>query len=223
MDQAQRDALAREHLPLVDGIVATMAIRFSGLVEPEDLRSYAMEGLADAIDRFDESRGVPFGGYAARRIRGAVYDGLAQASWLPRRLVRKIAFYRRADEMLSHASESPPPRDVIETTHRLADRLGEMAAAYVTTYDAAAGAQAAASEPQPDAESLLARKRHSEQVRAMIATLPESQQTLIDLYFYEDCRLAEIAERLGHHKSWASRVLVSALGRLKTAFERAGE
>ena len=203
--------------------MARLTIRFSGLVEPEDIRSYAMEGLADAIDRFDESRGVPFGGYAAPRIRGAVYDGLAQASWLPRRLARKIAFYRHADEMLSHAAESPPPRDTLEATHRLADRLGEMAAAYVTTYDAGASAQAAMSEPQLDAESLPARKRYSEQLRAVIGTLPQSQQTLIELYFYQDCKLAEIAERLGHHRSWASRVLASALGKLKTAFEGAGE
>lgn len=223
MDQARRDELARENLPLVESIVTAMTIRFSGLVEPDDIRSYAMEGLADAIDRFDESRGVPFGGYAARRIRGAVYDGLAQASWLPRRLLRKVAFYRRADEMLSYAAETPPPRDTLETAHRLADRLGEMAAAYVTTYDADAGARAAAAEPQPDAESLLASKRHSEHVRAVIGTLPDNQQTLIELYFYEDCKLTEIAERMGHHKSWASRVLVSALGRLKSAFERAGE
>jgi len=218
MDQADRDVLAREHLPLVERIVATMTIRFGGSVEPDDIRSYAMEGLADAIDRFDDSRGVPFRAYAASRVRGAVYDGLAQSSWLPRRLTRDIAFYRRADEMLQHQADAPPPVDTIETTHRLADRLGEMAAAYVTTYDATSRAHLQ-SEPTPDAEALLARKRHSEQMRAYIGTLPSSQQTLLELYFYEDYKLGEIAEQLGHHKSWASRVLVSALGRLRSAFE----
>jgi RNA polymerase sigma factor for flagellar operon FliA len=219
MDRSARDELAREHLPLVEKIVASMTLRFGGQVEPEDLRSYAMEGLADAIDRYDESRGVPFAAYAGRRIRGAVYDGLAQASWLPRRLMRKVSFYRRADELLQSAADAPPPLDTTETAHRLADRLGEMAAAYITTYDASASAQAAAAEPAPDAESLLSDKQYSEQLRAYIGTLPESQQTLLELYFYEDYPLSEIAEQMGHHKSWASRMLVSALGRLRATFE----
>jgi len=223
MDRAERDALAREHLPLVERTVATMTLRFGGLVEPDDIRSYAMEGLADAIERFDASRGVPFSAYALSRVRGAVYDGLAQASWLPRRLLRQVSFFRRADELLSHAADAPPPLDTYETTHRLADRLGEMAAAYVTTYDASASAQAATADPAPDAESLLADKQWSEQVRACIGVLPPSQQSLIHLYFYEDKKLSEIAEQLGHHKSWASRVLVSALGKLRTTFERPPE
>jgi RNA polymerase sigma factor for flagellar operon FliA len=222
MDQADRDELAREHLPLVERIVAAMTIRFGGSVEPDDIRSYAMEGLADAIDRFDESRGVPFRAFAAARVRGAVYDGLAQASWLPRRLMRDIAFYRRADELLQHQSGAPPPLDTVETAHRLADRLGEMAAAYVTTYDAGSR-EHLDDEPTPDAETLLQHKRYSEQVRAVIGTLPESQQTLIELYFYQDRKLGEIAEQLGHHKSWASRVLVSALGRLRSEFGRPPE
>lgn len=217
MDQADRDALAREHLPLVDRIVATMTVRFGGSVDPEELRSFAMEGLARAIGRFDPDRGVPFSAYANPRIRGSVYDGLARSSWFPRRLSRQISFYRRADELLGSAAEAPPPRDRIETVHRLADRLGEMAAAYVTTYDVERHADAAGAAP--DAESLLEQKRYSIQLRAQIGTLPESQQALLQMYFYEDVQLSEAAERLGHHKSWASRVLVSALRKLRNSFE----
>lgn len=217
MDQADRDALAREHLPLVDRIVAMMTLRFGGAADPDELRSFAMEGLARAIERFDPERGVPFSAYATPRIRGSVYDGLADSSWFPRRLTRQISFYRHADELLGGAAEAPPPRDRIEAVHRLADRLGEMAAAYVTTYDAERGAEAAA--PTPDAESLLQQKQYSQQLRARIGALPESQQALVQMYFYEGVQLTEIAARLGHHKSWASRVLVSALRKLRDSFE----
>jgi RNA polymerase sigma factor for flagellar operon FliA len=220
MDQAQRDALAREHLQLLERIVAAMTVRFGGAAEPEDLRSFAMVGLALAIERFDESRGVPFAAYASRRIRGAIYDGLAEASYFPRRMLRQIAFYQRADEMLQCSADDPPPRDTVETAHRLADRLGELTAAYVTTY-AADDTGVEASSPA-EAEDLLERKQYRARLQACIATLPESQQTLLRLYFFEDQQLSDIAERLGHHRSWAGRALNAALTRLRRSFGPAG-
>jgi RNA polymerase sigma factor for flagellar operon FliA len=216
MDQAQRDALAREHMQLLERIVASMTIRFGGVTEPDELRSFAMVGLASAIERYDESRGVPFGAYASRRIRGAVYDGLAQASWFPRRLMRQIAFYRRADEMMHYAAETPAARDTVETAHHLADRLQELATAYVTTY--AAGGLGEQASSQPEAEELVERKQYADRLQDHLETLPEAQQTLIRLYFYEDLPLSEIATRLGYHKSWASRALGAALGKLRRKF-----
>ena len=220
MDRDQRDALARDHLQLLERIVAAMTVRFGGAAEPEDLRSFAMVGLALAIERYDESRGVPFSAYASRRIRGAIYDGLAEASWFPRRLMRQIAFYQRADELLQFAADDPPPRDTVETTHRLADRLGELTAAYMTTY-AAEEPEAATASPA-EAEDLLERKQYSARLQACMASLPEAQQTLLRLYFYEDEPLADIAGRLGHHRSWAGRALNAALARLRREFGRAG-
>ena len=66
-------------MQLLERIAASMTIRFGGATEPDELRSFALVGLANAIDKYDESRGVPFSAYASQRIRGAVYDGLAVA------------------------------------------------------------------------------------------------------------------------------------------------
>ena len=178
-DQAERDRLAREHLPLAERLSAQMARRFADIADADELRSFALAGLATAIDRFDPARGVPFGAYATKRIRGAIYDGMAEASWFPRRLLRQIAFYRRADELLQSAADAPPPADAVETVHRLGDRLKELTAAYVTTYAADADREEAASPAE--AEQLLERKRFATRVRAYVATLPDKQRTLVDL------------------------------------------
>lgn len=39
-----------------------------------ELESLAFMGLAQAAIRFDPTRGVPFAGYASRRVWGAIYD-----------------------------------------------------------------------------------------------------------------------------------------------------
>jgi len=56
-------------------------------LDQEDLQSFARVGLWQAAARFDPKRGVKFPTYAARRIRGAVLDGLRAADWWARRRV----------------------------------------------------------------------------------------------------------------------------------------
>ncbi|MDD5307902.1 MAG: sigma-70 family RNA polymerase sigma factor, partial [Deltaproteobacteria bacterium] len=201
MDRTDRDQLARENMPLVERTVAAMRRRFGPGVEPDDLRSFAMMGLARALDRYDPSRKVPFGAYAEHTIRGAIYDGLAESSWFPRRLMRQITFYRRADDMLRHAADLPVPGDTVESAHRLADTLKELAAAYVTTY-AADGDNEEGVSPA-EADEIVDRKRLCRNLQAYVAALPHKQRQVIQLYFYENLNLPEICERLGFHKSWA--------------------
>jgi RNA polymerase sigma factor for flagellar operon FliA len=219
MDSADREMLAREHMELLDKLTNMMRRRFGAFVETEDLRSFAMMGLASAIDRYNPETGVPFSAYATPRIKGAIYDGLVKSSWFPRRLLRKISVYRKSDELMYHANEDPPPNDVVEATHRMADRLKDVAAVYVTTYAAQYDEEQDASPAQ--AEFDVDRKKYYAMVGAYLETLPTKQRTLLRMYFFEDAQLMDIASHLGHSKSWASRVLRSALANLREKFDEA--
>jgi RNA polymerase sigma factor for flagellar operon FliA len=53
-------------------------------VEEDDLVSYGIFGLFDAIEKFDPSLGWKFSTYARVRIRGAIIDGMRQSDWVPR-------------------------------------------------------------------------------------------------------------------------------------------
>jgi RNA polymerase sigma factor for flagellar operon FliA len=57
--------------------VRYVARRMSGVgaqLEIDDLVSAGTIGLIEAADRYDATRGVPFGTFAYRRIRGAIID-----------------------------------------------------------------------------------------------------------------------------------------------------
>jgi len=216
MDKANRARLAEEHLVMVERIVYAMRRRFGQAADVDEMRSFALLGLATAIDNFDASRGVAFSVYASVRIRGAVYDGLVGASWFPRRLLRQIAFYRKADEMLAQADGDPPPRDTVETAHRLADRLKELATAYVTT--GAAPGEEERHSVHPDAEDDIDKRRYRHAVNACLDTLTATQQTLLRRYYFDEEALKDIASDLGYTKSWASRALRVALEDLRKSF-----
>ena len=58
-------------------------------VEYEDLVSYGVFGLIDAIDKFDLLKDVKFETYASLRIRGAILDQIRKMDWIPRTIRQK--------------------------------------------------------------------------------------------------------------------------------------
>src|SRR2546423_11537267 len=83
-DKADHAQLIERHVPLVTPVVLHVAVRFPGYVDRQDLARAGALGLVEAARRFDESRGVPFDRFAARRIRGAILDSVRAADWAPR-------------------------------------------------------------------------------------------------------------------------------------------
>ncbi len=85
-----RGELITVYAPLVRFVVGRLGIPPTSLLEAEDLVSYGMIGLINAIDRFDPSRGVRFEAFASVRIRGAVIDQLRSLNWLPRSAISRV-------------------------------------------------------------------------------------------------------------------------------------
>ena len=83
-DEAGRAQLIEDHLPLVNHVVLQVAVRFPRYVDRNELARAGALGLVEAARRYDESRGVPFDRFAARRIRGAILDSVRAADWAPR-------------------------------------------------------------------------------------------------------------------------------------------
>ena len=71
-----RDELIVEYAPLVRFVVGRLGIPPTGILDAEDLISYGVIGLINAIDRFDPSRVVP----AAAPVRPARFPPAARAS-----------------------------------------------------------------------------------------------------------------------------------------------
>ena len=84
-DPRVRNELALFYLPIVRVAVGRLPAEMRAHWDGEDLESFGLLGLLDAIDRF-ESGSDPrlFPAYAHKRVRGSVYDELRRLDWLPR-------------------------------------------------------------------------------------------------------------------------------------------
>ena len=75
-----REEIVKKYIPLVKYIASRVIIGKSKYIEYEDLVSYGMVGLMDALNKFDEGRGMKFSTYASIRVKGSMIDELRKKS-----------------------------------------------------------------------------------------------------------------------------------------------
>ena len=84
-----REQIIIEYVPLVKVVAGRLAIYLGSNVEYDDLVSYGIFGLIDAIDKYDYGKGIKFETYASLRIRGAILDQIRKMDWIPRSVRQK--------------------------------------------------------------------------------------------------------------------------------------
>ena len=103
------------HMPLVAFVVSRMSTdnqKTLGL-DREDALAYGIEGLIQAIDAFDETRGTSFASFAVRRIRGSILDAIRKMDPLPRSIRKSAREVEHASQELSVTlGRWPSPREI---------------------------------------------------------------------------------------------------------------
>jgi RNA polymerase sigma factor for flagellar operon FliA len=87
---AARDAAILQDLDLVNRIARRFQRRLPPCVTFDDLASAGVVGLIQAVDRFDQTRGLKFKTYAQHRIWGAMQDFLRDEDPLSRTERRRV-------------------------------------------------------------------------------------------------------------------------------------
>lgn len=210
-------------LPLVDIIARQIVRTLGGVAELEELLSFGREGLWDAARRFDESRGVPFRGYANFRVRGSIIDGIRANSRLSRRTHERLNGLQAAARVSEGAFEDVsaprvPGAGAAEAEQALNDHLAAMATAMAvgliapTAHDDAGERTLVETADNP--EQAYGQVELLNLIRTAIGELPHEEAELVRRHYLEGTRFDHVAEELGLSKSWASRLHTRALTRL---------
>lgn len=224
-DRCARERLAHLYFPLVKHVARRLASTLSRQAELDDLEGYGAEGLLEAIDRFDPGRGVQFTTFAAHRIRGAVYDGIRAADWVPRSVRRKAREIQTVDADLAAAHGRSPTEEEEAAAldlelHVLRAAKAQVAAGHLVSLESthAAGDGSPAFEPtagddEPIADFLAAETRAL--VRAAVRRLPDRERAVTAMSFGNEMTLSEIGRTLGVTESRVCQIRASALSRLR--------
>ncbi|WP_194756438.1 RNA polymerase sigma factor FliA [Aliidiomarina indica] len=219
-----RDAVIQQYYPTVRRQALSLQVRLPAGVDLDDLIQAGLEGLLDALTRFDASAGVAFSTFAHQRIRGSMIDELRSRDWLPRSVRRSgrevEACVRRLEQQLGR-----PPEE-----REIADALGMELADYykllndtnnglVLSYDEVVTDQSGDSEDRNNdwspAEALFSEERRSHITEA-IGALPEKEKLVMALYYQEELNLKEIGAVLGVTESRVSQLHSQAIKRIRS-------
>lgn len=223
-----RNAMIRQHVPLVRRIAHHMIAKLPPNVELDDLIQVGMMGLAEALSRYEATQGVQFETFASQRIRGAMIDELREGDWMSRTS-------RKSQKDIEHAVrrlEQKLGRSPLES--EIAEELGMALADYQSLLGKVRGTQLVYLEDMThgddDEEGFLDRHtadnaadplemlrdhRLRQALVQAINTLPEREQHIMGMYYEHDMNLKEIAAVLGVTESRVCQLHSQAIARLR--------
>ncbi len=216
---AEKQDLER-YLPYVRRIASRVFRRVEPPLELDDLVSYGMLGLAEALDRYRPEDGIPFEAFAHYRVRGAILEGISRGCPVSRHVHRRLRLEQRATDYMEGLS-----RDVRPGTQRTAPgdaalvttAVKDLASIYTVARMTLSKADRGRGEEIEDPGAVRATETQAQNTELwrFVEKLPEQQRELIRLYYFEDLTLLEVGQKLGFRKSWACKLHQAAIEKLR--------
>lgn len=223
-----REQIILEYAPLVKVVAGRLSMYLGYNVEYEDLVSYGVFGLIDAIDKFDYMKEVKFETYASLRIRGAILDQIRKMDWIPRTIRQK---QKKIDAVIREIEQSTGKS---ATDEEIAQTLGISPDEYVewqsqmkitglvslneyieqgsdVSQDTGRHTSARFDSPEESFEKAELAKVLGE----TLELLTEKERKVITLYYYEELTLKEISNILEVSESRISQLHTRALQKMK--------
>lgn len=225
--QCQREQLIEQGQALVHNLATRIARSVPVRADLEDLIAYGELGLAQAARDFVPGRGAEFTSFAYYRVRGAIYDGLAQMTWTSRAQYRRLRHLQMAEEVLADDATSAPPegQESLESGVRwLRSVTDKLAAVYLTSQGGEGGGlrDSTIEDPRATASAIVAQQEIGRQLHRLIDQLPDMERRLVKAVYLEGATLQKAGAALGISRSWASRTHAKALETLARALRRLG-
>ncbi len=224
-----REKLILEYAPLVKVVAGRLSMYLGYNVEYEDLVSYGIFGLIDAIDKFDHMKEVKFETYASLRIRGAILDQIRKMDWIPRTIrqrQKKIDSVIREIEQATgrSASDEEIAKALGISDDEYLDWQSQMKITGLVSLNEymEQGSDVSQDYSRHDAprfespEESIEKEELTKILGEALDLLTDKEKKVITLYYYEELTLKEISNILEVSESRISQLHTRALQKMKT-------
>lgn len=229
-DQQVRDYFVIKYAPLVKYVAGKVSMGMPQNIEFDDLVSYGVFGLIDAISKFDPARGIKFKTYAMTRIRGAIFDELRSIDWIPRSIRQKA---KQIEQIISElenklgriVEDDEIAREMGISNEELQSLLHKLSGTSMLSLndiwylgddnDELSILETLEAPENMNPDLLIEKQEIRDYIIDAIKKLPDKEKKVIVLYYYEDLTLKEIGEVLEVTESRVSQLHTKAIMRLR--------
>lgn len=218
------ESLILKHISLVKRIAYHLKSRMPDNVQINDLLQSGMVGLIEASKNFRGDKGASFETFAGTRIRGAILDDIRRGNWVPRSVYQNARLISEAINALEKETKQQATPEAIakklevtmEQYHQMLKDVGSMELFSLEEQVTELKPQEAEDNPfhaveRGDLKAVLGRE---------ISRLPEKEQLVLSLYYYEELNFKEIAEVLSVSESRVSQLHGQAITRVRTKLRK---
>jgi RNA polymerase sigma factor for flagellar operon FliA len=223
-----REEVIHRYIHLVKYVAGRISVNLPPNVELNDLINDGVVGLIDALEKYDDDRGVKFETYAITRIHGAIIDALRALDWVPRAVRQKA----RELERTQHDLEAELGR--MATDDEIAARMGLPKREFEQLQQKVRGTSVLSLEEhlpnergsdiplldtlrgdEGDLGADVEQVEIRETLLAAVQALSRQERTVIELYYFEGRTLKEIKAVLDVSESRVSQIHAQAVIHLR--------
>ena len=210
-----REQIILEYAPLVKVVAGRLSMYLGYNVEYEDLVSYGIFGLIDAIDKFD-------------CLRGAILDQIRKMDWIPRTIRQKQKKIEAVTKEIEQnegrtATDEEVARALGISDDEYLDWQSQMKITGLVSLDEYMQQGSDVSHDSSrhttshfeGPEERVEREELTKVLGEALLLLTEKEQKVITLYYYEELTLKEISSILEVSESRVSQLHTRALKKMK--------
>jgi RNA polymerase sigma factor for flagellar operon FliA len=215
-DAEARERLLELHLPYARVMAAMLyGRRFHDEVAFADYLQYASLGMLEALERFDPARGVQFRTFAARRMHGAILDGIERFTERQQQISARQRWRAERREAIKQAADGGgPPKG-----ERLLQYMAEVGIGLALAcmlegtamFDAGGRAEAI---PFYRAAQL---RETRERLLRLVDELPPQERRVVRSHYLQEMPFEQVAAALQLTKGRISQIHKQAMLRLRRA------
>ena len=224
-----REEIVHKYLHLVKYVAGRISINLPPNVEINDLINDGILGLIDAIEKYDDARGVKFETYAITRINGAILDALRALDWVPRAVRQRARelerVYQSLEVQLGRAATEDEVASAMGLSVKELDVLmqrvrGTSVLSLEEFLPNEKGYEIPLVDTLKDGDNDVTIAVESREIKASLIKavdeLPPQERTVISLYYFDGLTLKEIKSALNVSESRVSQIHAQAVIHLRT-------
>jgi len=212
-----RTLLIDHYLPVARKVAKILYAKRGSLeVEFVDYLQQAAQGLIEAIDHFDPTRGVAFETYAMARIRGAVLNSLTAMSEKYAQISLRKRLHQERMESLTETLRERTSQ-VRDSFREMAQVTVGLAIGYMLEGTGLIGVETSPLASSRDAYSSLEQRQLSDSLRRLVEALPQRERRVVYYHYYQGLSFTQVAEILGVTKGRVSQIHRQALQLIREA------